>query len=205
MNRGKLTTIIVLSFLFLIVLSAARTYSLFQSDIAGTAEAEIASWNIIINDTNIVTTESHSFSLDNIHMKANSNVKDMSFAPGSEGWFAINIDPSDTQVAIKYEIIVKPFSFDVDGVTLSNENIKISGVELTNNGTTLTEVSEGRYVGVIPYTQGTRPVYNLKVNITWINDEANNELDSIVGANGDVDTDIPLEIRFTQYLGESLT
>ncbi|MBQ8659276.1 MAG: hypothetical protein IJ475_00350 [Bacilli bacterium] len=205
MRRGKITTLIVLSFLFLIVFSAAYTYSLFQSDITGTATAELASWNIVINDTNIVTTESHSFSLDNIQMKENSNVADMSFAPGSEGWFDVRIDPSDTDVAIKYEIVIKPFSFDIDGVTLSNENIKISGVELTNNGTSLTEVEEGRYVGIIPYQVGTRPVYNLHVNITWVNDEANNELDSIVGMNGDADADIPMEINFTQYLGEEIS
>ena len=47
--------------------------------------------------------------------------------------------------------------------------------------------------------------YNLHVNITLVNDEANNELDSIVGMNGDADADIPMEINFTQYLGEEIS
>lgn len=202
MKNRKITLLVVLSFLFLLIFGTAYTYSVFQSSKSGNMDVNIAAWNIILNDSNVV--ETHTFSLNDLTINKNDNVKDSTFAPGSTGYFNINIDPSDTQVAIKYEIVVKPFEFEIDGVVLNNENLRIS--RATVNGSDITNTTDGRFVGVIPYKENrtSADIVKLYVEIEWVNEESNNEMDSIIGFNGNVDADIPMEINFSQYLGEDL-
>ena len=51
MNKKRISILIVLSILLLIAFFSTYSYALFESDISGEAEAEIASWTTKINNT----------------------------------------------------------------------------------------------------------------------------------------------------------
>lgn len=196
MHKRKLTILIVLSFLFLIVFGSAYTFGLFHSEVNGDVNLDVAKWNIEVNDTNISNGITDQFTINDIvyENEVVGNVVDNKFAPGVKGTYTLEIDPTDTSVSIKYEIIVEDEKF-------KNENIKITSLTLEDGE--LIQKDENTYVGVILLSKKT--VHTIKINLEWINEEKNNAVDSAIGTRENPDLEIPVTVIITQYLGEDLT
>ena len=88
-----------LSFLYLF----RASYAKYKREITGSAETQIASWNIKINNESInnkTTLENEIVPV----LDTNSYVKEGVIAPGSTGHFDLTINAEDVDVDFTYEI-----------------------------------------------------------------------------------------------------
>lgn len=194
MNK-RIAILVVLSLIFLAVFGAAYTYGLFHSEIGDELELDVADWNIKINNTNVTNGVTEQFTITDIHFGGDSNVRSGKLAPGTSGYFTLAIDPTDTQVSVRYEILIDQESF-------GNENIKVTSLQLVSGNSTFQRISDSRYVGVIPLSD--KRVNTIRINIEWENHEENNETDSIIGTQAG-DLEIPVEVHLMQYFGEVIS
>ncbi len=224
MNK-KVSVLIVLSFLLILVLGAAYSYSKYSASVSGSASADVAKWNITVNGCNIVNPDKQNsacfeevvdeennivtvtrnfgineFTYDN---KGSKDVVDNKIAPGSSGTFKIRIKPNDTQVSIKYKL----------NVALAKENDSITVYRSAPNGNTRETVMElDGYEGYIyynpdgfSYMNGNTETKTDEIVFTIFVDwaaEVNNVVDTEFGTSSTSPVlEIPVEIVFEQYLG----
>lgn len=190
-NRKLLICLCVISVLVAIYF-VTSTYGLFESETSLVIDESIAKWEIIVNDTNIVKN-SH-FTVDNINIVENDNVLDGKMAPGTLGYFDIVINPSLSDVSIRYDI-----SFDFDDL--------LSGFTVENieeiNGNNLIRTDKNVYTGYILLDDVKDGVTNtVRVYIKWSNSDDNNEEDSVIGTTTDNSISIPITVNVMQYFGE---
>ena len=193
MNKKKITILLVISILLLVVFVSSYTYALFESNITSDVETTVANWNIKINNSSIINGTSESFVIDSLnYTQTDSNVRNGKFAPGIEGYYDITIDPTDTDVSIKYNVLIDE---------LEAENLKIDRVELISGGT-ITKEDDTHYSGIIPLSN--KVVHRIRVYLVWTdyNTEEANEKDSEIGTRDNPDINIPVTINLIQYLGE---
>lgn len=194
MNR-KIFLILVFSLATLYtVYNIYDTYALLETDEIVSNDIKTAKWNIKINDTLLGNTTS--FVVDGIKIEENDYTKENKLAPGTSGYFDILIDPTDTDVSIKYAI-----SFDFSNVP---EGIDVLGVSETS-GDTLIKTGENTYTNVLTLNDiKTGIKNNIRVNFSWNNIETNNIEDSKLGLIYNNKIEIPVEIEVLQYLGEEI-
>lgn len=213
MNR-KVNILILLSFLFLIVVGGSYAYSKYTSSVKGNIDADVAKWNISVNECDIVNPEGNDkcstiedengtitarFIIDSIeyYSEENTIIRPGKIGPGASGKFEVRINPNYTDVSIKYnlKILDRP----------DNDYIKISQVK--DDGTKEQILDEG--IGdIIKYSSfKNNPDYEEKITILveWENKDENNEADSAIGVDVEGDNpllSIPVSITFEQYKEE---
>lgn len=225
MNK-KVNVLIILSFLLVLVLGGAYTYSKYKTVASGNASVDVANWNILVNGCNIANpgentnvncfnqvtnddgtvTITKNFDVEDFDYSNfdNQDVVDNKIAPGSEGKFRINIDPSDTEVSIEYTMYI----------TLVKENGSIKISRSNPNSTDMTLMEDDGYHGILQYTSdgfihiddnGNRTsVDDLEflVNVLWENNEDNNSIDTEIGTSSETPIlGVSVNIVFEQYFG----
>ena len=86
-----------------------------------------------------------------------------------------------------------------------NDKIKIVSIEEINQNNELIRTDESTYTGVITLNDiKEKKVNNIRVKITWLNDEENNKADTTMGTIENYKINIPIEVDVTQYLGETI-
>lgn len=217
MNR-KIKVLIVLSFLFIVILTGSYAYSKYRSDVNGVANLNIANWHITVNGCDIVNPDESNTDCftpevvddeDNVIKVArnfsvteftynnnnNNNVVDNKIAPGSSGTYKIKIKPNDTEVSIKYHLTAS--------LEIPNDSIKlyIKGP----NDASRRELTSAGYDGIILYSSNNgNYTEELTVYVDWLNaqDGSTDERDTVIGTNGsDPKLVMPVEILFEQYTG----
>ena len=170
------------------------SYALFESEKEIVTNTDIGKWNILVNNNSINNTTT--FSVSNIHVTGDTNVRENYFAPGTSGYFDIVIDPDDTDVSIYYEIVCR-----TDRIT----NPQISLTRIENVGKPdLVNVEDYTYAAIIPLSDIKNHVTTtIRFYVTWANNDNNNEIDSLYGSSS-ATFDIPMEITLKQYTGEEI-
>ncbi len=192
MKRVLIITFVFVLFVTLYEISSS--FSLFESEKTIVVNNDIGKWQILVN--NDLVTEIVNFNIDNVSVSSDENVRENHFAPGTEGYFDINIDPNGTDVSIYYEIVCRD-----DMIT--NPQISLTNVE-NANGDDLTLIAPYTYAGVIPLSDVENDIVTtIRFYIQWLNNENNNAIDSSYGISSDT-FEIPMEITFKQYTGESI-
>lgn len=101
-NKKSLLAIIVL---LVVVGACVSTYAIYKSSASGTATATAAAWVVNVNNTNIVTNDTYTFSASDIVWdNSTSNAATGTIAPGSTGTITILIDADGTQVPVDYTV-----------------------------------------------------------------------------------------------------
>ena len=188
---------IIISFvivLFLTIYEISDSFSLFESQKVTIVNNDIGSWQIKINEDLI--NEVTSFKINNVKVNSDINTKEDCFAPGTEGYFDVIIDPNDTDVSIYYELVVR-------SDMIQNSQIHLTRIENIGDGD-LVMIAPMTYAGVIPLEDIDNNVLTtIRFYITWDNSETNNEIDSMYGSQS-ANFEIPMTITFKQYMGEEL-
>lgn len=180
----------------LLLIIMFMSYSLFESIIAVSVDSDIAKWNIKVNNEMITNGSSvnNTFDIGSISWQNGGHVISGKAAPGSVGSFAIEVDPVDTQVSFTYQI-------EFDLTSLHNDKFVISNVREIN-GHDFIRVAENTYVGIARLSEiNNGDLYEVDIDISWINDDNNNDNDYQIGINGDVGVYIPVNIDVNQYFG----
>lgn len=192
--KNKILYIICAIMIFVSIYEITNSYGLFESETDRTVDSNIVGWNIKINNDNINTTQD--FVINNFTVVDNDMVTDNKLAPGAEGYFDINIDPSGTDVSIVYDL-----TFDFTDVL---DKFSISRIEETTGGG-FVKTGENTYSNIIRLSDIKNNVTNnVRVYLKWDNNELNNETDTQIGLTKDNLINIPVSITISQYLNEEL-
>ena len=208
----KLLTVLVLIMLIISLFQIANMYALYKDQLKGDYTSLLGVWKIKVNGVDISTGEDNAkFTMteDNLTYVDSDRVKSQKIAPGSQAYFDIAIDPTNTDVSILYTLNMK-----FDDVTsakmklLKVENYfkKDGETEQITNTDVKTELDLHQHQAIIPMAKINEKYINyLRVYFEWENVEANNETDSELGQTEDAKISIPLEINFKQYTGEVIS
>ena len=190
--KGKTILIILLICVFALFITSNQTYTAYESLVENEVPVEIATWRIDIDGKDVVSATEKiavgQITWTNEH--ANSNTA----APGSVGVARINIDPSKSDVAIKYKISYEDHTMNPDCI-LSVTSIYIEDEQLAN--------VNNSFEGIITMDDiKNKKILTLVINVEWVNNEENNENDTLIGS-GEVEANfLNLELEARQYLGE---
>lgn len=192
-NNNKLYILLGCFFFIFLTYEIMDSYGIFESNIVSDAESSLSKWQILINESEI-TGETNTFTIDEVFWLPNTGVVSGKAAPGLSGYFEIIIDPTGSEVSIEYEITL-------DFLNLGNDMIYITSVE-DEDQTPLTLIDTNKYYGMIPLSEIVlNEVKTIKVELTWENDEGNNEVDSSYIGSSNPFLDIPISIKLSQYIG----
>lgn len=217
----KIISIALLIMIIISIYQINSMYALYNTQIENEVEQQIGRFNIKINGEDsqqIVLTDEY---IKDAPVKegTETQVIEGKIAPGKKMYFEIILDPTDTDVSIKYQCMLatvvsinkKNIYLYLDGIDESY--VKDSGEILD---TTLEEYSyiseyeklhsnaDNIYQCVFPLkliNEGWKK--SLKIYFTWINDEEQNEKDTEIGTNSDANIEIPVTMTFEQYTGGS--
>ena len=198
MNKmKKIYFCLALVLLIITVFIILKTYGLFETKTELNVQSEVGKWVILVNNTDITQQENTKFSVDKIIWDQNDEVKEGKIAPGASGYFDIVIDPTDTDVSVRYDI-----GFDFS--EFENTNITITSIQEINDKK-IVKTGNNKYTGIITLDEISAGTTNtIRVNIAWENNEENNEHDSNLSSAPNTILNIPVTINVSQYLGETI-
>ena len=192
--KNKIIYVLCAIMIFASIYEITDTYGLFESNKTKLVDNPIASWNILINNSNL--NQNRTFTINNFQTDENTTVKNGRIAPGTTGYFDIEIDPSDTDVSIRYDI-----TFDCSKLP---SNLTVESIEETN-GYTIVRTDAYTYSNIITLTNIKNGVKNnIRVHIKWQKVEEQNQNDTEIGLNKEYILNIPITITATQYFNETL-
>ena len=190
----RVLIIIVLFFFLLTCYEITRSYALFESNQDIPINVDGAKWQILVNDSSI--KESATFEVTEVIVDNEPNVLENRLAPGTEGYFDIQIVPNETSVAFRFDLT---YSWD----EIDTSSIEFAGISETN-GYTIVRTGENTYSGIVTLSDiENENVVDMRISIRWVNNEANSLIDSEYGLSKK-ELVIPITVHFTQYLGETL-
>ena len=189
----------ILIFITVIVLgimtyTISSTYALYETNKNIDKQLQMAKWEINVNDIDAI--KKNNIELQNINWNNNEHVKEGKVAPSMEGYYDIIIDPKNTDVAIKYEIV-----FDYSDI--QNEAIHVSSLKEINNKELLKK-DDNTYLGIITLEDiENGEKHNIRTTLVW-EDIENNSKDYELGSIYDNELKIKVSIKFSQYLNDDM-
>lgn len=207
----KLLTVLVLIMLIISLFQIANMYALYKDQLQGDYTNLLGVWAIKVNGVDISNGgENATFTMteDNLTYIDSARVKSQKIAPGTQAYFDILIDPTNTDVSILYTLNLK-----LDDVKTAKMNLvkvenyfkKDGGTEQITNTEINTVLAEHQQQAVIPISKINDKYLNyVRLYFEWTNVEENNATDSELGQTENAKISIPLEINFKQYTGERI-
>lgn len=182
--------------LIVIIVKIFYTFALLESNTTRVVENGLGSWTILVNDTDVTGSEVE-FEIDNIVYDQDNTVVSGRLAPGLGGHFDISIDPTDTEVSVRYDITFDYTELEALGTTISVASVsELSGKNVIRTG-------ENTYTGVISLSEiEDDQVDTIRTAISWVNDETKNTQDTDLGMQDNPKIVIPIQVRLIQYTGE---
>ena len=190
MNRKILYLLCAIG-LFVTIYEITKSYGLFESNNNLIVESNVGKWNIIVNGTNINTSDS--FVVNSINIVDSDDVQNGKMAPGSRGYFDIVIDKTDTSTSIRYDV-----TYDFSNLSDSFSVDSISEI----NGGNLIRTGEYTYTGIIKLKDNKSNT--IRTYLKWENNEDNNDTDSEIGTTINNNIVIPIVVDVSQYLGNNI-
>ncbi len=175
----KKKTIAIIAILLAILVSflGGQTFSKYITEVVGKANAEIANWNFLVNES--TATEQ---TIDITSTINNKTLQGNKIAPGTNGKFKITIDGEGSDVGIEYMVRVK------------NETTKPQHLYFTYLGQRYEELSEiVRIAGGIINATDENKKREIEIEWTWPYDLGEDSEE--VAENDKIDTDNSKTIR----------
>ena len=191
----KLILVLACLSIFLFVIS--KSFASLESKVDARSTMYVGKWNILVNNQNLNSVYSDDITLDDISWESNSHVSDGMAAPGRRGVISFEVDPTDTDVAVKYTITFRDHNDD-PSYLLTIRGISTDGNPLIRSG-------EYSYTGIFSLqdirNSNTKTV---SIDVEWVNDESNNESDSLIGSQSAEARFLYINMEAVQYNGESI-
>ena len=204
-NRNVKKLLIFLSLIASIVTiyETAKIYAVFYSESKANEGVDVARWEIIINNEDIVDLtgldedEIPSFEIGTLYIE-DSDSTNGKLAPGLEGRFEIIIKPMTTQVSVRYDIII-------DNANLIDTDVELVLVEEIAVGNTIVQTDVDTYTGVIPLANiKAGYINNIRLIYKWQDDSGSGSEYVEADENVTPVIKIPIKVIASQYLGEAI-
>lgn len=190
---SKTIAISVVIIVCVIYLISNVTYTSYVSEADGQVDSKVAGWNILINNVLVSTGTEKNVGLSDI-VWSGEHVAEGKAAPGSTGVMNVLLDPTGTEVAIRYDLEIIDKNVDPTKI-LTITNIAEHGVDLVK-----TDVNT--YTGIITLDMiksGVKP--SLVIDVSWVNDDNVNDLEREVESIEDY---LLIKFKASQYRGEQI-
>ena len=146
-----------------------ETYALFESNATGNSEFNVGRWIIYLNNNDV--KETRTISLNDFVYTSSSHTQSGYFAPGSQAYFDLIIDASNSDVSVAYELEID------DTVITDYPNIYFTVTDLSTNQ----PVVGSTYNGLIRLSDANK-VDSLRINLVWDNQSQYDDTDtSLIG------------------------
>lgn len=199
----KIWVLICLIMILVTIYKISESYAKYVSEASGTMEKQAGAWVIKVNDIDISSgSVTHEFNVRNFTFLENSYVAPGKLAPDSEGYFDIDIDPTGTSVAIRFDATLDFSELEVsDNINFDYACKVVDGVEETSG---MIRTARNTYTGIITLDEVTNEqITTARFYIMW--DGNDNVADMILGVtNEGITLNMPIDITVSQYFGESI-
>ena len=164
---------IIISFLLI-----RTTYAKYLTSVDASADVGIATWNVVINNQDIITSSNFSTNLSLEVPETAYHIEDY-IVPGSIGYFDIVVDPQDVTIPFEYSITAEADILnDID-------DIEVIGYSLNGNNNVITYLNnENTEISNTVYP--TSESSSIRVYVQWIDDNTE-------ALDDDDDTEIALD------------
>ena len=200
-NRIKIILYLLVVIFFCITFFLFKgTLALFEDNANGTADFNIGSWIIKINNNIITNGTVQNLVIDNFIYDTNATVTSAKIAPGMSAYSDLIFDASECDVAVKYDI---EFKFD-EVPYLDNINFSVEEI----GGNSVVRTGKYTYSGIVDLASIlNHRTTTLRVSVDWhdFNTDVYNANDTLLGTIEGNTLAIPFEVHAIQYLGETLT
>lgn len=212
MNRKSKTKRVILVVVMLVCLIAliGGTYSRYTSTGSANVTAKIAKWKVKLG-TQDISTESKTINVD-FNYDTNEYVKTGKIAPGSSGYFEVELDPTGSEVAIDYLFTIDKTNIANSLITGSTSKIEVTGATYSIVGSEVSGTADVVNGNTVTFTEPLADVLagrkaTVRVLINWDNaSDANNNSDTAeglasyaAGQNGKTVT-IPVSVTARQHI-----
>lgn len=200
MKSLKNITIVFSSFIsciLLLYLISTDTFTSYESETSNLIKTPVAMWNIKLDDTVATDVFNKNILLRNISL-VNPHANPSKIAPGTQGTLKVLIDPTTTQVAIKYNLTFIDHNVDPQHL-LTVKNVSV-------NDNSLIKTASNTYTGLFTLNEIERLVKKeVTLSVEWINKETNNNADTIIGKEEAEPKWLSLSFNASQYNNEVIT
>lgn len=209
--KFKIRLLLFVLFLSLFLVAAKSTYARYATSTTGEANLNMAQWQISVNNQNITENYNTQLSFTPV-IEENENVKSGTVAPGSTGYFDIQINPEKVDVSFSYNIMLQ---LPEDSVV---SDLKITHYAIIPSGQGDNSIQKIPYTGssienVLKYDNQTSNFkfspFTVRVYFEWydgqdnlMDDAADTEVSQKVNNSEDVNFNILASLSFKQYNGE---
>lgn len=202
----KVLKILTLIMVIITIIKISDTYSKYYTTAnTNNLSKDIGEWIIKVNEMDIYSEDGDAveFTLENFGNFTNPNTDPTKISPGNKGYTDIVIDPTGTDVAVRYDIELDPYLTNL----FNQGNLKVTfEIQTPIENMQFVKINENKYSGVISLAdiQANEKI-TIRCYIDWENNENQNEI--VTQAVMDKirhEFLVPFNIKFTQYLGEPL-
>ena len=209
--KFKIRLLLFVLFLSLFLVAAKSTYARYATSTTGEANLNMAQWQISVNNQNITENYNTQLSFTPV-IEENENVKSGTVAPGSTGYFDIQINPEKVDVSFSYNIMLQlPEDSVVSDLKITHYAIIPS--EQDDNSIQKIPYTGSSIENVLKYDNQTSNFkfspFTVRVYFEWydgqdnlMDDAADTEVSQKVNNSEDVDFNILASLSFKQYNGE---
>lgn len=187
----KIKIILLLLSLSLTMCFMSDTYSRYIADTTGDIEVQFAKWQILVNTNDITSGDEKSIDLQPVVI-ANEHVAADTFAPSSEGYFDIAVDPSNVNVSYEYSISLEVLNKDMPDLMITQYSyIDGDGVEGEKTDIDSTSVVNGLIENAIVKQnlyddEKTFEAFTIRIYFEWFEgdgEQQDDAADTLIGYN----------------------
>lgn len=159
-SKRKLKLLAAFIALIICITQIQQTYAKYIDVKEGNTDFTIAKWKILVNNQDITDSSTMSSLINPVYIE-NDNIKDGVIAPGSEGYFDIEIDSTNTEVSFTYTITLS--NTDENNI----KDLKITGY--SQNGSAIIPLDNqiNSITDTVYYTDTNR-LDTIRIYFTWL-------------------------------------
>ena len=208
-KKCKILLIIISLALSLSLMS--NTYSIYVANTTGNLDMAFASWQILINEQDILEENISTIELEPVILE-NKNIATNTVAPSTQGYFDINIDPSNVDVSFKYELNIKVLNENIPDLMITKYAILDESYE--DGDEVITNTLENNTLnGSLEFQKEIEDYqyepFTIRIYFEWYegqNEQMNDQQDAEIGhlaAKENTTLQIAASIKFEQKLEET--
>lgn len=189
-DTNKKRILVFLLFCLVFIFLFQEAYAKYRKYASVQVDNTVAKWNIKINNELIGNKTTLTNKITPVIAESNF-VKDDVLAPGSSGYFDVNIDATDADVTFTYEIGISKY----DSYTINDLNIYAYAVD---DFTTTNNVVNDTVTGTIQHNTASTTI---RIYYNWLDDGTdtmNNQTDTNAAISGTSNADILVTFHLTQ-------
>ena len=208
--KNKCKILFIIASLALTLSLMSNTYSRYVANTTGNLDMAFSNWQILVNEIDIIEENSSTIQISPVLLE-NENIAENKVAPSTEGYFDINIDPTNVDVSFNYQVNIEVLNENIPDLMITKYAI-LDDTYTVGDEIVLENLENNTVSGNLKYQQGnTFKPFTIRIYFEWY-DEADgvmtDEMDTEVGhqaATENTTLQIAATIKFEQDVTEEST